>query len=223
MRTRARKPDAKQILVYGASGHCKIVCATIEAMGKFQVVALLDDDPAKYGTVVFGYPVAGGREQLARLVNSGVTQASIAVGDNRQRVELGEMLAGYGFEFPAIVHPTAICLRGSTIGAGTFLGPSAWVGGDAVIGEHTIINLGSVVAHDCRIDYGAQLTPHVVLGGGVQIGEMAFIGLNATILPQTKIGARTIVGAGAVVTQDLPDDVTAIGVPARIIKHNDLA
>jgi acetyltransferase-like isoleucine patch superfamily enzyme len=62
-----------------------------------------------------------------------------------------------------------------------------------------------------------------VLGGGVQIGEEAFLGLSATVLPQIKVGARTIVGAGAVVTQDLPSDVTAVGVPARIVKRGGIA
>ena len=223
MRKSKRKADDKRILIYGASGHSKVVCATVEAIGNYQIIGLLDDDPTKHGTFVCSYPIIGGRGQLVRLFDSGVTHVFIAVGDNQQRIELGHMLAEYGFEVPTLVHPTAICLRSSTIGAGTFVGPFAWVGGDVVIGSDAIINLGSVVAHDCGIGSGAQLTARVVLGGGAQIGEKAFLGLSATVLPQIKVGAQTIVGAGAVVTRDLPNDVTAVGVPARIVKRGGIA
>jgi len=53
------------------------------------------------------------------------------------------------------------------------------------------------------------------------IRENAFIGVNATILDSCNyIGKNARVGAGAVVTKDIPDNVTVIGVPAKIIKNN---
>ena len=51
------------------------------------------------------------------------------------------------------------------------------------------------------------------IGGGAQSG------LGATILPGRTIGARAIVGAGAVVTRDVPDGVTVVGSPARPLRR----
>lgn len=48
-----------------------------------------------------------------------------------------------------------------------------------------------------------------------------WIGGNTTICPGVSIGNRTIIGAGSVVTKDIPDDVIAAGNPARIIKRLD--
>lgn len=51
----------------------------------------------------------------------------------------------------------------------------------------------------------------------MRICEDALIGANAFVLKGVTVGARTIVGAGAVVTRSLPADVVAVGNPARII------
>ena len=53
------------------------------------------------------------------------------------------------------------------------------------------------------------------------IGEDTWIGANVTILPNVKIGKCCMVGAGAVVTHDVPDYSVVGGVPARIIKKID--
>jgi acetyltransferase-like isoleucine patch superfamily enzyme len=53
----------------------------------------------------------------------------------------------------------------------------------------------------------------------VKIGEGAEIGTGAVIVPGCAIGDWSIVGAGAVVTGNVPDDATAVGVPARVVKQ----
>jgi maltose O-acetyltransferase len=53
----------------------------------------------------------------------------------------------------------------------------------------------------------------------VKIGNDVWIGANALILPGVTVGSRVVIGAGAVVNHDVPDDVMVAGVPARIIKH----
>jgi maltose O-acetyltransferase len=57
------------------------------------------------------------------------------------------------------------------------------------------------------------------MGGASSIGELSLLGTGAVILPGVSVGGRTIVGAGAVVAEALPDNVVAVGVPARISRH----
>ena len=58
----------------------------------------------------------------------------------------------------------------------------------------------------------------------IRIGNDVWLGANVTILPGVTIGDNVIVGAGAVVTKDIPDNSLALGVPARVVKEieNDL-
>jgi len=53
----------------------------------------------------------------------------------------------------------------------------------------------------------------------VKIGARSFIGANATIIPGITIGSNVTIGAGTIVIKDIPDDVTCVGNPARIIKQ----
>lgn len=61
---------------------------------------------------------------------------------------------------------------------------------------------------------GAAIDPERSL---VEIGAGTFIGFGATILPNVRIGKNCVIGAGAVVTQDVPDHSIAAGVPARVV------
>jgi acetyltransferase-like isoleucine patch superfamily enzyme len=57
--------------------------------------------------------------------------------------------------------------------------------------------------------------PGAVIAGEVMIEDFASIGSNATVLPRLKIAKGAIVGAGAVVTKDIPPGMTVVGNPAR--------
>jgi acetyltransferase-like isoleucine patch superfamily enzyme len=79
----------------------------------------------------------------------------------------------------------------------------------------TIVNGAIIVGHDHSYRYSRGLADRF---GKVLIKQRAFIAGNAVILPGVTVGRRAIVGAGAVVTKDVPDDGVAIGVPARILE-----
>lgn len=55
----------------------------------------------------------------------------------------------------------------------------------------------------------------------ITVGDDVYIGNNAIILPGVTIGSRVVIGAGAVVSKDIPDNSVAVGVPARVIKTAD--
>ena len=58
---------------------------------------------------------------------------------------------------------------------------------------------------------------HVIKYGKIHVGERTFIGCNSTILPGVTIGKRCVIGAGSVVTKDIPDGTVACGVPAKVV------
>ena len=80
-----------------------------------------------------------------------------------------------------------------------------------------IVNTGATIDHDCRIGDFAHLCPGVHLAGEVQVGEGCLLGMGTSVIPGRSIGSQTVVGAGAAVVTDLPEAVTAVGVPARIL------
>ena len=69
-------------------------------------------------------------------------------------------------------------------------------------------------------DYSSFM-PTCNISGEVRIGEAAYWGTGAKVINRKTVGNHAVIGAGAVVTENIPDNVTAVGVPARVIKRND--
>lgn len=103
----------------------------------------------------------------------------------------------------------------SEIGIGVIILPKVYIEACTKIGNHSLLNVGVTVCHDCEIGQYCEIAPSVTLTGGCKIGDNCFIGAGATILPNIKLGNNVIVGAGAVVTKDVSDNRTVKGIPAR--------
>jgi len=85
--------------------------------------------------------------------------------------------------------------------------------------EATVAARTTILSHDESKAYSGQ-GPERVLE--TRIGRGAFIGVHCVILPGVTIGPRAIVGAGSVVTEDVPEGATVVGVPARMIPSGRL-
>jgi acetyltransferase EpsM len=213
-------PSDNRIVIVGAGGHARVVSDLIRRAGQYRIAGYLDGmNPGRRGASFADGTILGGLEQLERLAADGVAWAFVAVGDCDARLELGARLAAAGFRLPALVHPSAVRGGDVQIGDGTVLVAGAIVNPGARIGSHVIINTGASVDHDCLVDDGVHIACGARLAGRVQVGRGAWIGLGALVKEGVHIGAGTIVGAGALVLKDLPDDVVAYGVPAKIVDH----
>lgn len=206
-----------QIFLYGSGGHAKVVLDILRRRGA-AVLALLDDDPSRVDLDVMGVPVVRARSALETLHEQGVLYGVVSIGNNRIRMEKAALIRENNYELLSAAHPSAVVADSVTLGAGTVVMAGVVVNWDAQIGENVILNTGCTVDHDCVIGDGAHISPGVHLGGNVTVGERTHIGIGASVLPGVTIGPDTIVGGGAAVTRDLPGGVTAVGVPARVIK-----
>ena len=198
----------RRVVVIGAGGHAKVVIATLQAAG-FAVAALLDDDPARAGSVLLGVEVQGTTADLLRVER---VPAVIAVGDNRSRREIAGRLAG--LEWLSVVHPAAFVHPSVRLGPGTIVFAGCVIQPDTILGSHVIVNTGARVDHDCLIEDFVHLAPGTLLAGGVTVREGALLGVGSAAIPGVTVGPWTTVGAGGVVIDDLPGGVTAVGVPA---------
>lgn len=90
--------------------------------------------------------------------------------------------------------------------------------GSTIIGEGTKIDNLVHVAHGVKIGKRCLIVSGVVFGGSCEVGDYCFVGMNACIKQRTKIGKNCVIGAGAVVTKDIPDNQIWVGNPARYLK-----
>jgi sugar O-acyltransferase (sialic acid O-acetyltransferase NeuD family) len=205
-------PHTTRLLIWGASGHGKVVAEVARRSG-FSILGFLDDDPTRWGGAWQGSIVVGGTAWIRSQTQ--VNAVVVAIGDNRGRARLQLEVEKLGVQLPFLCDPTAVISSTASVGPGTVVCPLAVINPDAEVGRGVIINSGAVIEHDCRVGDFAHVSPNATLGGGVHIGLRTHVGLGASVLPGIHIGDDAIVGAGAVVTRPVARGATVRGVPAR--------
>lgn len=198
-----------RILIVGAGGQGAIVADALLSAGA-QALGFVDDAAAG---AVLGLPILGTLDALATIAHDAIV---VAIGDNAGRRRLCEELVARGETLVTARHPWTSIAAGVSIGAGSMISAGVILAPRATIGRGVLLNTRSSVDHDSVIEDFAHLSPGSIVGGRVRVGEEALIGLGAAVMSGCRVGARSVIGAGAVVVRDIPDDVVAFGVPARV-------
>ena len=120
--------------------------------------------------------------------------------------------------FNSVRHPMSF-VGNADIDRGTVICSMCSITTNVRIGKCVNVNLNCTIGHDVVIEDFVNLSPHCTISGNVTIKRGADLGSAVTVLPGVTIGENTVVGAGAVVTKDLPDNCTAVGIPAKVIKQ----
>jgi UDP-perosamine 4-acetyltransferase len=206
--------NSEAVVIVGSGGHAKVVIELIRAEGKYQIKGCTG--LGESGFVLGDIPILGTDSVLPAILANGAKKAFVAIGDNHLRLRLLDQVSKMGFELINAISPGAVVSPSATLGCGIAIMAGAIINASTQIGDGAIINTNASVDHDCRIGSGAHIGPGSVLAGNVEIGSETFLGVGTCVVPGIRIGSRTIVGAGSVVVRDIPDGVTAMGVPARI-------
>jgi len=207
-----------QIVIWGASGHARVV-ADIFRLNGCRIVGFLDDvNPQKHGTPFCDSQILGGQEKLKELKRSGVERICIGIGSGQARLQLSPIAEQAGFTLVSAIHPQAVIASDAVIGAGAVVAAGAVINPNARLGRNVIINTGATVDHDCIIEEGAHICPGTHLAADVKVGKLAWIGICSAVVEKITICAHVMIGAGSVVVKDLPEGVVAYGNPARIVR-----
>ncbi len=221
----AMQPAVCEIVLWGASGHAKVLRECLAPTG-LPLVALFDnraDAASPWPDVQVFYGREGfARWRSARADVSGVGFLIAIGGDKgRQRVALQMYLESQGLAPLVAHHPTAFVAADARLGAGSQVLAQAAVCADVVLGRGCIVNTAASVDHECVIGDGVHVCPGARVAGCVCIEDGATIGTGAVVLPRLCIGKDAIVGAGAVVLADVPAGTIVAGNPAKPIGKVD--
>ena len=211
------------LLILGAGGHAKVVAETALASGVASSVAFLDDRCTGLDVClpVLGWPVMGPLMMSLQAETAAQFDAAVvAIGHAAMRLHWIQQLQDAGYHLPVLIHPTAWVSPSAQLGPASVVFAQVAVQAQVSIGSGAILNTCCSVDHDAQLADGVHLCPGSRLAGEVNVGVRSWIGIGASVIQQVRIGSDVTVGAGAAVIRDLPDSVTAVGVPARVVSLN---
>lgn len=128
----------------------------------------------------------------------------------------------------------------AAVGEGTWIEPPFYCdyGGNITLGERVFMNFNCVILDCAKVTIGSNVffapavqiyaathpLDHLVrrtleYGKPVTIGDDVWVGGGAIVLPGVRVGSRSVIGAGAVVTRDVPEGVVVAGNPARVVRE----
>lgn len=203
-------------IIIGAGGHSHVIIDTLQLLG-YKEIYLVDADLNKTGNKILNSEIIGDDRAIldfdpsqAHLVNG---LGSIHLPESRAKVFTEWKEREYNFL--TIVHPTAVVSKYAHLKEGCQIMAGAIVLANAVIDENSLINTKASVDHDCKIGKHTHIAPGVTLSGFVEVSHTCLIGTGSSIIQNKKIGECSLIGAGSVVTTDVPCHVKAYGNPAR--------
>ena len=207
-----------KLIIIGGGGHGKVVAEAAFDSKKFSDIAFLDDkyNLKEFSRSILNWKFLGVTEEMySPKIKNNYKYAFVAIGDPNLRIDYIKKLKNLNYLLPIIKHPTSWVSRFSKIGEGTVILSNANLQTNSIIGIGSILNTGSIVEHDAIISDGVHICPGVSIAGNTRIGNNSLVGIGSSIKEGIKIGSNVTIGAGSVVISDIPDNVVAMGIPAR--------
>lgn len=205
----------KNVVIIGAGGHAKVIADIIIKSGD-KVYGFLDDNKDVGTIIIENYAVVGKIEDCVKLQDANKELSFIiAIGSNNIRKNISKEYAILNYY--TAIHPTATIAMGVNIAEGSVVMANTVINPNTTIGKHCIINTGTIVEHDNKVEDYVHLSPNATLCGIVTIGECTHIGAGVIVKNNTSVIGNCIVGAGAVVVKDIEEEGTYVGVPAKKI------
>lgn len=203
----------RPLVILGAGSMAVEVLDIVEAGGDFEVAGFAvntGDAPAE----LEGRPVYRADDLP---LGPGDCLLVGAMVSNQRRVFL-EAMAGRGYRFATVVHPSARISGRARIGAGCVIHPGVIIASNSAIGDHVLVNRGALIGHDNRIGAFTTIGPGANLAGALDVGRGVYLGVGCVVRDHLAIGRGAVVAAGAVVVGDVAEHTLCGGVPAKLLK-----
>lgn len=211
----------KVLAIYGASGLgrevLELACIINKEKRRWDTLIFVDDGDVP--SMVSGHKVY--KYDAAKEMYGDSLEFVVSIGEPLTRKKIFAKIGNDAFSTPTLVHPDVYIPDSTKIGNGVVIQFGNFISCDVTIEDYVFIQPQCNIGHDAILEGGCMIAGFGNIAGGVHIGRYSYIGMSAAVKELIKIGNYSIVGMGSIVYKDIPDEVIAMGNPARPIAKNE--
>lgn len=215
--------EKEKLVIIGAGGHARSCTDILLQNNDYDIVGCIDRsyDGTDSNFMSIGechIPVIGNDDMLEELFCKGIRRIFVALGNNKVRKKLYEKAVDIGFWPINIISNNAVISPSARLGNGICVMAGAVINVNTIIGNDCIINTNCSLDHDCVVGAHCHIAPGTAVSGTVHIGDAVQLGTGTSVIDGITIDSGSFIGAGSAVVKNIPENVLAYGVPARVIK-----
>lgn len=188
---------------------------------KYNVLGFIDDNSDIIGNTIGELPVLGNFDYLLEHIDR-ATNIFIPIGNNKVRTYLLKSVIAAGFKTPNYIHPSCNIDPSVQIGQCVYILPGTNIMPLTEIQDYVLISMGVNIAHHTIIEEGCFFSQGSNIGANIYFKQNVFCGIASTVMTGVKVvGEYALIGAGAVIINDVPDYAVVVGNPGKIIKYKE--
>lgn len=212
----------KKIAIIGAGGFGREVKMLIDQINavlpRYEFIGYYDDGKEK-GISINNFPILGKVSDLNEVTEE--ISVALALGNPVYKKNVVALIDNPKVTFETLIHPNVLIGNDEvSIGKGTVICAGNIITCNVEIKDYVTINLACTIGHDTILENFVSMMPGVNVSGEVTLEEAVYVGTGAKIINQVSVGKNTTIGAGAVVSKTIPENCTAVGIPAKPIKFH---
>lgn len=209
----------KEIFALGVGRNTPVMIDLAVACG-YQVAGLYHYNSTRTGEIDHGFPILGSFEDLFKSSIEGKSFL-LTMGDNMIRQELITKITTLGGFVPTLIHPTAVISQFATIDScAVYISPFTYVQADSSIDSGSILLSHVNISHTSHIGRCCFIAGGTHIGAYTKVEDYVFLGQGVLSISGkvTKIGKNAFVGAGSLITKDVPANAKMVGRPLHNIE-----
>src|SRR5665648_3649 len=149
------------------------------------------------------------------------TEIVIALGEPAIREILYKKIIKKNYSLATLIHPNVVIPDNTKVGKGVVINLGDFISCNVKIEDNVFLQQYVTIGHDSILKKHTVVSAFVAIAGHCCIGESTYIGVHVPVKEAIIIGDNVIVGMGSCVLRDIPNDVVAIGNPARPMRKNE--
>lgn len=205
----------KECIIVGVGKYGQVYMEYLK--NEYEVTGFYDDDSSLHGQSIENVKVKGNVQEA--IDNESGCSVFVPIGNNNIRVKILKDFQNKGFYIPSFIHSQTIIDSSVKIGQAVYILPGTNIMPLTEIGDYSMISMGVNIAHHNIIEEGCFFSQGANIGASINLKKYTYVGIGATLMTGVKyVGQNSMIGAGAVVINDVPDNAVVAGVPAKILK-----